>query len=185
MALPHSVIKKDGHIMRFRKKLFLSSLRSAARHAHYTDENTLYKAEQEILLHLSNLGLTQIPVATIRKEVVGVLREHHLGSVRDAYEFTFLHTTPIHIHTVTKRDGESTAFHPHKIFKSLVKVIRETGKGTPQDAEYLTKQILGRLATRFSDETTISTKAIRAVTEEVLGTYRPAALDAYRFNRYR
>lgn len=179
------VRKKDGHLARFRTKQLFSSLKNAAGHAGYNDMKTLESILEEILKRLHALRLTTVPVARIREKVLAVLEERRLESLRDAYEFTFLRAKPIHISTVLKRNGAPQDFHPHNIFKGIVKALRETGRGTAQDAENLTKEILHRLETRFRASVAIPTTTIRQITEEVLREYNEKAFDAYRFHRYR
>lgn len=186
MKLPHHIVKKDGHAVRFSKAKLTVSLMNAARHAGFDDDAALTTVLNEVFTRIGDLDRETITVRNVREIISGTLKERGLSELAEGYDLTFLHIRALRVQKVQKLNGRYDDFRPYNIFKSLVKSFRDAGVEHPgQEAAELTKEIVEAVDTAFAHRTTPTTREIKRLVEQTLERrHLEKVLDAYRMHRY-
>lgn len=162
------VKKNTGFKQKFDIDKLKGSIAAALKDAGIFDSGFALKIAQDVVHRLEKKDKELVGVEEIRQTAMQSIKDLGLSKVLETYEVVSLRLPHLKINQVQKRIGETEAYHPLKIFKSVKKSFRDAGiNGVSKIAEDLTKEITKKLEDLYAGRP-IPSGEIKRVTAEVL-----------------
>lgn len=159
------VIKRNGRVEKFSRRKLLKSIHISMHRIGIDDKHLEEKITDGIVHHLRRKKI--VDTEGIRSAVCTVLKRKKHHEVCDFYSLVWLHTKPVKIKNVIKRDGRKQKFSPEKLFKSIQKAFAHEHIHDGLLLESVTREAIYKLGKRYKSKD-VTTQEVRDFVEYVL-----------------
>ncbi|HLD85236.1 MAG TPA: ATP cone domain-containing protein [archaeon] len=157
------VIKRNGRTEDFSKKKMLRSIGAVLHHVGVNNHAVDNKILKDVI---KSAGRTEtIHSKQLRKYAGEALARNNYRQAREFYDMGWVHSKPVDIKYVIKKNGKPEKFMPEKIFRSVHKSFRKSFREN-RNAEFVVREIIHEISNK--DSMLMHTSDIRHLTERAM-----------------